>query len=71
MTVPELERYRKLCNFLDDELVYFNMKARDKSNLQVAAALNVSEAQVPRIGARVREKMRRIGDLPDSFLIEN
>ena len=69
MTVPELARYRELCNFLDDELLYFNMKARDKSNLQIAAALNVSEAQVPRIGTKVREKMRRIDDLPDSFVL--
>ena len=71
MTVPELNHYREQCNFLDDELVYFNMKARDKSNLQVAAALNVSEAQIPRIAARVKEKMRRIGQLPDSYMLHS
>ena len=61
LTVPELNRYRELCNFLDDELEYFNMKARDKSNVQIAIAMSISEAQVSRIAARVKDKMRRIG----------
>lgn len=61
LTVPELNRYRELCNFLDDELEYFNMKARDKSNVQIAIAMSISEAQVSRIAVRVKDKMRRIG----------
>lgn len=52
LTVPELNRYREMCNFLDDELIYFDMKSRDKSNIQIAIALNVSEGQIPRIGGR-------------------
>lgn len=60
LTVPELNRYRELCNFLDDELRYFDMKARDKSNIQIAMAMSISESQVSRIAARVKEKMRRI-----------
>ena len=61
LTVPELNRYRDLCNFLDDEMEYFNMKARDKSNVQIAIAMSISEAQVSRIALRVKDKMRRIG----------
>ena len=61
LTVPELNKYRDMCNFLDDELVYFNMKARGRSNVQVAAELNVSQVQVSRIAAKVRRKMLRIG----------
>lgn len=61
LTVPELNRYRELCNFLDDELTYFDMKARDKSNIQIAIAMSISEAQVSRIAARVKDKMKRIG----------
>ena len=61
LTVPELNRYRELCNFLDDELIYFNMKARNKSNVQIAMAMSVSDAQLSRIAVRVKDKMRRIG----------
>lgn len=61
LTVPELNKYRDMCNFLDDELVYFNMKSRGKSNVQIAAELSVSEVQVSRIATKVRNKMIRIG----------
>ena len=61
LTVPELNRYRELCNFLDDEMIYFNMKARDKSNVQIAISMSISEAQVSRIAVRVKDKMKRIG----------
>lgn len=71
LTVPELNRYREMCNFLDDELVYFNLKSRDKSNVQVAMALNVSEAQIPRIAGRVKAKMQRIGKFPDILSLDN
>lgn len=70
LTVPELNRYREMCNFLDDELIYFDMKSRDKSNIQIAIALNVSEGQIPRIGGRVKEKMRRIGEFPDKIVLD-
>ena len=69
MTVPELNRYREMCNFLDDELIYFDMKSRNKSNIQVAIKLNVSEVQVSRIANRVRNKMIRIGEFPDKLQI--
>lgn len=61
LTVPELNRYRELCNFLDDEMTYFNMKARDRSNVQIAISMSISEAQVSRIAVRVKDKMKRIG----------
>lgn len=33
---PELQMFRKLCNFTPQEMDYFNMKARDKTNVQIA-----------------------------------
>lgn len=60
LTVPELEHYRKHCNFLDDELGYFNLKSRGKSNISIALELNVSEAQVSKIAKRVKDKMDRL-----------
>ena len=35
-TTPELNRFRELCNFTDDEMRYFNLRAKDKTNVQIA-----------------------------------
>lgn len=59
-TVPELNRYRELCNFTKDELQYFNLRSRRNSNVSIALAMNVSEAQVSKIARRVRDKMKRV-----------
>ena len=59
-TVPELNRFRELRNFTDDELEYFNLRSRDKSNIEIALAMNVSEAQVSKLAKRVKSKMLRI-----------
>lgn len=59
-TVPELDRFRALCNFTSDELDYFNLRARDKSNIQIALEMNISEAQVSKLAKRVKSKMIRI-----------
>lgn len=59
-TVSELNRSRELCNFTDDELKYFNLRAKDKSNVQIAIEMNVSEAQVSKLAKRVKSKIIRI-----------
>jgi len=59
-TVPELERFRELCNFTDDELKYFNLRAKDKSNVQIALEMNVSEPQVSKLAKRVKSKILRV-----------
>ena len=59
-TVPELNMFRELCNFTDDELMYFNLRAKDKSNVQIAMEMNVSEPQVSKLAKRVKSKMIRV-----------
>lgn len=59
-TVPELNKFRELCNFTDNELEYFNLRARDKSNIQIAMEMNISEPQVSKLAKRVKNKMMRI-----------
>lgn len=59
-TVPELEVFRRLCNFTQDELQYFNLRAKDKTNLQISLEMNISEAQVSKLAKRVKSKMLRI-----------
>ena len=52
--------FRDKCNFTDDELMYFNLRAKDKSNAQIAMEMNVSEAQVSKLAKRVKSKMIRV-----------
>lgn len=59
-TKPELDKFRELCNFTDDEMSYFNLRARDKSNVEIALEMNVSEAQVSKLAKRVKSKILRV-----------
>lgn len=59
-TIPELNKFRNLCNFTEDEMKYFNLKSKDYSNVKIARTLNVSEAQVSKLAKRVKSKMKRI-----------
>ena len=57
---PELNRLRELCNFSDNELEYFNLRAKHKSNTQISLTMNVSEAQVSKLARKVKDKISRI-----------
>ena len=59
-TVPELDKLRELCNFSDDELTYFNLRAKHKSNTFISMEMNVSEAQVSKLARRVKNKVIRV-----------
>lgn len=59
-TVPELNRFRELCNFTEDEMTYFNLRAKDKSNVQIAMEMSISEAQVSKLARRVKAKIIRV-----------
>ncbi len=56
---PELEKLKELCNFSEDELSYFNLKAKRKSNISIALDMHVSEAQVTKLAKRVNLKVKR------------
>ena len=59
-TVPELEYFRKQCNFTRDEMAYFNLKAIDYSNIEIAMEMNVSEAKVSVLAKKVKSKILRV-----------
>lgn len=59
-TVPELDKFRQLCNFTPEEFEYFELKAKDKSNVEIALTMNISESQVSKLAKRVKSKMKRI-----------
>lgn len=59
-TVPELNILRELCNFSEDELQYFNLRAQHKSNTYIAMNMHISESQVSKLAKRVKNKIVRI-----------
>lgn len=59
-TVPELDRFRKMCNFTNAERTAFDLKAKDYSNVQLAMEMNISESTVSVIMRRVRAKITTI-----------
>ena len=59
-TIPELEYLISLCNFSDDELTYFNLRAKHKSNTQIAYEMNISESTVSVLASKVKAKLKRI-----------
>lgn len=59
-TVPELKQFKELCNFTPDETLYFDLRAKDESNVHIALTLCVSEAKVSKLARSVKDKMRRV-----------
>ena len=59
---PELDKLRDICNFTPDELEYFNLRAKHKSNIAISMEMNVSEAQVSKLAKRVKTKIIRALD---------
>lgn len=59
-TVPELNRFRELCNFTPDELLYFDLRAKYKSNVEISLIMHVSEAKVSKLARRVKDKILRV-----------
>ena len=59
-TVPELDRFRELCNFTEDERIYFDLRAKNKSNVQIAYEMHVSESTVSVLARKVKKKIVRV-----------
>ena len=56
----ELQMFREQCNFTPDELTYFNLRAKHKSNVEISLAMNVSESQVSKLAKKVKTKMLKV-----------
>ena len=56
----ELQMFRDKCNFTEDEMMYFNLRSKDKSNVQIALEMNISESQVSKLAKRVKAKMLKV-----------
>lgn len=42
-TLPEINHFIANCNFTESELEYFNLKSKDRSNVQISLEMNISE----------------------------
>lgn len=56
----ELRYFREQCNFTEEELQYFNLRAKDRTNVQIAMEMNVSEAKVSKLARKVKTKMIKV-----------
>lgn len=56
----ELTKFRNECNFTEDELCYFNLKAKNKSNVEIAMIMCVSESTVSALAKKVKYKIKRV-----------
>ena len=61
-TTREPEKFRKECNFTDIERRCFELKAKDRTNIQLAMELNVSESTISVVMRRVRTKITKVLD---------
>ena len=56
----ELKYFRQECNFSDEELTYFNLRAKHYSNQQIAIQMNISEGKVSKLAKSVKSKILRV-----------
>ena len=61
-TRREIEMFHRECNFTDTERAMFDLKAKDRTNVQIAMELSVSESTVSITMRRVRTKIMKVLD---------
>ena len=61
-TKRELDYFRDRCNFTNEELEYFNLKAKNLTNVAVSLQMNISISKVSYIATKVVAKIRKVID---------
>ena len=59
-TKPELDTFRKECNFTDLEMECFNIKAKGKTNVELSMKLNICDSTVSSTMKSVRAKITSV-----------
>ena len=54
----QLNIFRKECNFTDEELEFFNLKAKKKSIVQICMEMSISRTKYYSLMKSVNEKMK-------------
>lgn len=58
----ELDFLRSECNFTDMEMEYFNLRSKDKSNVEIQFLMHLSENQVKYLSKKVKAKINKVID---------
>ena len=48
------------CNFSTEELEYFELRSKYKSNVEIALTMHISEAKVSKLARKVKDKIIRV-----------
>lgn len=59
-TKLELDRFRALCNFTDEEAEYVNLRSNGKSNVSITLSMSISESKLHEIRRKVESKIDRV-----------
>lgn len=59
-TKPELDRFRKQCNFVGYETQVFELRSQGVSLERIAELLNMSVTNTGRVSQRVNNKIKKI-----------
>ena len=59
-TEPGCEWFRKMCNFTPQERQVFDLRVKDKSRIEIAMELNMSESTVDRRLSGIKKKIHKV-----------
>lgn len=59
-TEPECDWFRRSCNFTDDERAVFDLRVKNKSRVEIARKLNMSESTVDRRIRGIKKKIHKV-----------
>ncbi len=57
---PELDNFRANCNFTDEELQFFEYRAKDMPISVISSYMNISESKANRLSKQIKKKIMRI-----------
>ena len=56
----ELCYFRRECNFSEEEMTYFNLRAKHLSNFEISLKMNISEGKVSKLAKSVKTKILKV-----------
>lgn len=59
-TESECERFRRECNFSDEERAVFDLRVKARSIIEIQEALNMSESTVNRRIRNIKRKIHKV-----------
>lgn len=56
----ELQFFRDECNFLPDEMEFFNLRSKGKGNIEISFTMHISERSVCNLSKSVNKKIIKV-----------